>query len=130
MTRTIAVGTPPDEMRKIYGIVYDAQLQAIEKARSGMSSSQLDAVARDYITEKGYGENFGHGLGHGLGIEVHEIPSLNQRIDYELLENSVITIEPGIYIEKTGGVRIEDDVVLRHYGCDVLNTSPKELIIL
>jgi len=130
MTRTISAGNPPDDLKKIYGIVYDAQARVIEKANCSIRSKQLDAIARDYITQKGYGENFGHGLGHGLGVEVHEMPSLNQRTDLELLENAVITIEPGIYVENLGGVRIEDDILLKQDGCEVLNTSPKELIVL
>jgi Xaa-Pro aminopeptidase len=117
-------------MKKIYGIVRDAQAMAIEKAHSSMSSKQLDTVARDYITQKGYGEYFGHGLGHGLGIEVHEMPSLSQRHDYQLRENTVVTVEPGIYIENSGGVRIEDDILLKENGCEVLNCSPNELIVL
>ena len=130
MTRTVAVGDPGDEIKKIYQIVLDAQRIAVNTARSGISSRSVDSAARDYITSKGYGENFGHGLGHGLGIEVHEMPSLSQRMDITLLENSVVTAEPGIYIENLGGVRIEDDVVLKPDGCIVMNKSPKELIIV
>lgn len=130
MTRTIAVGDPGDELKKIYKIVLGAQLKAIDTARSGISSKSVDTAARDYITSHGYGENFGHGIGHGLGIEVHEMPSLSQRMDITLVENSVVTIEPGIYIDKLGGVRIEDDVILKHDGCIVMNKSPKELIII
>ncbi len=130
MTRTIAVGEPVEEIKKIYKIVLDAQLKAIDTARAGISSKSVDTVAREYITEKGYGENFGHGLGHGLGIDVHEMPGLSQRMDMELVENSVVTIEPGIYIENLGGVRIEDDVILKSNGCVVMNKSPKELIII
>jgi Xaa-Pro aminopeptidase len=130
MTRTIALGDPGDEMKKVYGIVLDAQLKAIDAARSGISSKSLDSAARDIINSHGYGENFGHGLGHGLGIEVHEMPSLSQRTDMTLAENSVVTIEPGIYLEKLGGVRIEDDIILKPDGCVVMNKSPKDLIII
>lgn len=130
LTRTIAVGEPSEEMKKIYGIVYDAQKLALETAKAGMSSKALDLTARDFITSKGYGDKFGHGLGHGLGIEVHEKPGVNQRQDFTLVENSVITIEPGIYVEDKGGVRIEDDIVLKQDGCEVINKSPKELIII
>jgi Xaa-Pro aminopeptidase len=130
LTRTIFAGKPTDELRNLYNIVYSAQKMAIEKAKAGMSSKQLDSSARDYIKEKGFGSYFGHGLGHGLGIEVHEMPGLNQRTDHTLKKNSVITIEPGIYIESLGGVRIEDDVLLDENGCTVLNNSPKELIII
>lgn len=130
MTRTIAVGDPGVEIKKIYGIVLEAQLKAIDAARSGISSKSVDSAARDFITSHGYGENFGHGLGHGLGIDVHEMPGLSQRMDITLVEDSVVTIEPGIYIEKLGGVRIEDDVILKPDGCVVMNKSPKELIII
>ncbi len=130
MTRTVFVGNPSDELRKIYDVVLTAQKLAVENAKAGMSSKELDAVARNYIGEKGFGNNFGHGLGHGLGIEVHEMPGLNQRTDHVLKKNSVITIEPGIYVESLGGIRIEDDILLDDTGCVVLNSSPKELIIL
>ncbi len=130
VTRTVAVGEPSDEMKKIYQIVLDSQLLAIKNAKSDSSSKALDAVARDYITSKGYGDNFGHGLGHGLGIEVHEAPAVSMRNDSQLVSNSIITIEPGIYVENLGGVRIEDDVLIVNGSCEVLNKSPKELIIL
>lgn len=130
VTRTVAVGEPRDEMKKIYQIVLDSQLLAIMNAKSNSSSKALDAVARDYISSKGYGANFGHGLGHGLGIEVHEAPSVSARNDSQLVSNSIITIEPGIYVENLGGVRIEDDVLITNGSCEVLNKSPKELIIL
>lgn len=130
MTRTIAVGNPSDEMKKIYGIVLDAQVLACNAAKAGMNSKKLDSLARDYIKEKGYGEKFGHGLGHGLGIEVHELPGLSPRMEMNLLENSVVTIEPGIYVEGLGGVRIEDDILLNNTGCEILNKSRKELIVI
>lgn len=130
LTRTISVGEPSDEMRKIYKIVHESQLKAIEFAKQGVSSKQLDSSARDYIKANGYGEKFGHGLGHGLGIEVHEMPSVSQRMDIELPVGVVVTIEPGIYVEQLGGVRIEDDILITNGGCEVLNQSPKELIII
>jgi Xaa-Pro aminopeptidase len=121
MTRTIAVGEPAEEIKKIYKIVLDAQLKAIDTVRAGISSKSVDTVARDYITSKGYGENFGHGLGHGLGIDVHEMPGLSQRMDIELVENSVVTIEPGI-TSKISACK-KDDVILKSNGCVVLNKS-------
>jgi Xaa-Pro aminopeptidase len=130
LTRTLSVGKPKEELKKIYGIVFDAHRRAIDKANASLTSKQLDEVARDFITSSGYGENFGHGLGHGLGIDVHELPSVSQRMDMELKENYVVTIEPGIYVEKLGGVRIEDDIVIKNDGCEVLNKSPRELIII
>jgi Xaa-Pro aminopeptidase len=130
LTRTISVGNPSDEMKKIYNIVYESQMKAISFAKEGITSKELDSSARDFITENGYGEKFGHGLGHGLGIEVHEIPSVSQRMEMKLPEGVVVTIEPGIYVENLGGVRIEDDVLIQKNGCEVLNKAPKELIIV
>ena len=130
ITRTIAVGEPSEEMKKIYAIVLDSQLKAIAAAKTGASSKAVDGVARDLITAAGYGDNFGHGLGHGLGIEVHETPGLNKRVDIPLANSSVVTIEPGIYVDGLGGVRIEDDILITNGGCEVLNKSPKELIII
>jgi Xaa-Pro aminopeptidase len=124
------MGEPLPEMKKIYGIVLEAQLKAIAAAKEGASSKAVDSVARDLIAAAGYGDKFGHGLGHGLGIDVHEGPSLNQRTDMPLPLGSVVTIEPGIYVEGLGGVRIEDDIVITAAGCEVLNKAPKELIIL
>lgn len=131
ITRTIFFGDEITEKHKeIYNTVLEAQLLAISKAKAGMKASELDKVARDYITEKGYGEYFGHGLGHALGLEIHEQPFVSKIGDIVLEENMVVTIEPGIYIEGFGGVRIEDDVIIKKDGCEVLNKSPKELLIL
>ena len=90
----------------------------------------MDTVVRNFFTEKGLGEAFGHGLGHGIGIEIHELPYLSKMSQIELKENMIVTIEPGLYFDGWGGVRIEDDVVVKKDGCEVLNKSPKELIIL
>lgn len=131
MTRTVALGKVPLELQKMYDVVRVAQQRAIDKARPGMNGRELDNVARDYITLHGYGSKFGHGTGHGLGIEVHEIPVIAQRGERFTLEPSqVFTIEPGIYIEGMGGVRIEDDVIMRDTNVEVINKSPKELIVL
>lgn len=130
MTRTIAIGKIPDECTKIYEIVREAQKRALESVKAGMHARAVDAVARDFIKENGFGNNFGHGLGHGLGYDIHEKPALNERAEYVLEENNIITIEPGIYVEGLGGVRIEDDVIVTKEGCEILNKSPKELIVL
>lgn len=130
MTRTIAIGKISDECRKIYDIVKEAQQRALDNVRAGISCKELDSFARNFIKENGYGENFGHGLGHGLGYDIHERPSVNERTDYILEVNNIITIEPGIYFEGIGGVRIEDDVVVKENGCEILNKSPKELITI
>lgn len=130
MTRTIAIGEISDECKNIYSIVKEAQQKALEKVKAGMSTKEIDSVARDFIREKGFGNNFGHGLGHGVGYDIHEKPALNERTDYILQINNIITIEPGIYVEGTGGVRIEDDVIVTKEGCEILNSSPKELITI
>jgi len=128
MTRTVVVGEPTEEQSRIYDIVLEAQSSAIEAAHAGMKCSQLDAVAREYITEAGYGEFFGHSLGHGLGLEVHTYPRLSKQNHDLLKAQMVVTIEPGIYIPGVGGVRIEDDVVIAADGCTNLTGSPKELL--
>jgi Xaa-Pro aminopeptidase len=130
ITRTIAIGKIPDECKKIYDIVFEAQGRALRSVKAGINAREVDSVARDYIKGNGYGENFGHGLGHGLGYDIHEKPALNERADYVLEENNIITIEPGIYVEGLGGVRIEDDVIVTREGCIILNRSPKELITI
>jgi len=131
MTRTVAVGKISTELQKIYEIVRAAQQRTLDKIQPGMNGRELDSVARDYITLHGYGSKFGHGTGHGLGIEVHELPFISQRGErFKLEPNQVFTVEPGIYLENIGGVRIEDDVVVRREGCEVLTTSPKELLVL
>lgn len=130
LTRTVAVGKPSSRARKIYQIVLDAQRFALDAAGSGMSGRALDAVARSYITKRGFGKYFSHSLGHGLGLEVHELPRLSKLSSDRLSVGNVVTIEPGIYIPSFGGVRIEDDVVIRDGYAEVLNTAPKELIVL
>ena len=130
MTRTVCVGEPTDKQRKIYDIVLTAQKESIEFAKAGISGSQLDGVARDIITNEGFGDCFGHSLGHGVGLEIHEYPNASPSADNGLLKNSVVTIEPGIYIEGEFGVRIEDFVVIKEDGCINLTNAPKELIVL
>ncbi len=130
MTRTVAIGQPCDEMMKIYSIVKEAQRRALEALRPGITGKELDAVARNYIAEQGYGECFGHSLGHGFGLYVHEAPYASMRSADVLLPGTTITIEPGIYVEGLGGVRIEDCCVLTEDGFINLVASPKELILL
>lgn len=130
MTRTFAVGDPGQKLKEIYEIVYQANLRVCEVARAGMTGAELDAVARDYITEHGYGPEFGHTTGHGIGLEVHEGPAISFRNEKKLVVNNVITNEPGIYISGLGGVRIEDDLVIKENGNENLMSISKELIIL
>ena len=130
MTRTIAVGKIDPKLEEIYHIVLEAHEAVNRAAKAGMTGKQLDSIARDYITEKGYGDYFGHGLGHAVGLNVHELPGLNQRSETPLEVNMVVTNEPGIYIDGLGGVRIEDDLIIQADGVEIINRSPKHLIIL
>ncbi|MCR5808223.1 MAG: aminopeptidase P family protein [Clostridiales bacterium] len=130
MTRTIAIGEPSDELRKIYNIVLRAQLSALDKLRPNMSAKELDTIARDVIAAEGYGECFGHSLGHGFGLDIHESPYASQRSDDTLVPGSTITVEPGIYVEDLGGVRIEDDCVLTEDGYIDLASTTKKLIVI
>jgi Xaa-Pro aminopeptidase len=128
ITRTVVLGTATDRQREVYHVVLDAQQAAVAALRPGMSGKEADGIARDRITGRGFGEHFGHGLGHALGRHVHDGGGLTQRADLTLAAGMVMTVEPGIYIENWGGVRIEDDVVLRDGGSEVLTHARRELI--
>jgi len=130
MTRTVFLGTPKDELRKIYDIVLKSQLLAIEGAKAGLMGKDIDAIARNYIAEQGFKDNFGHGLGHGVGLEIHEEPRFSPSGNITIKEGMVITVEPGIYVQGLGGVRIEDIIVIESDGCKILTQSTKEVIIL
>jgi Xaa-Pro aminopeptidase len=129
VTRTFVVGADPTErQREIHGLVQRAQRAALAGLRSGLSGRQADALSRDVIEAAGYGESFGHSLGHGVGLEVHEGPRLARTADDVLEPAAVVTVEPGVYLEGWGGVRIEDDVVLKPTGAELLTEYPRELI--
>lgn len=130
ITRTIAVGDPSEEMVKIYNIVLESQMKALNEITMGMSGVEADKIARDLIESYGYGENFGHSLGHGIGLEVHEGPMLSSKSPHILEENMCVTLEPGIYVDGVGGVRIEDDVLVTKNGLKRFTHSTKDLIIL
>ena len=129
-TVTVAVGSPDSRQREIYKVVKEAHDLAIERVRPGVLCRDVDAAARDHITDRGFGEFFGHGTGHGVGLEVHEKPVISYRSEETLVEGMVITIEPGIYIPEWGGVRIEDTVCVTRDGCRLMTKVPKELMIL
>ena len=130
VTRTFVVGRAGTEQREIYDIVRTANETAAQRVRAGMTGKDADAIAREYIQQRGYGDLFGHSLGHGLGLEVHEAPRLARTADGALAEGAVVTIEPGIYRPGWGGVRIEDDVFLGPTGPQILTSFTRELIEL
>jgi Xaa-Pro aminopeptidase len=131
MTRTVVLGKAGSKQREIYRIVLEAQRKALEAIRPGMTGKAVDAVARDFISENGYGEYFGHGLGHSVGLNIHENPRFSPSEERPIPAGAVITVEPGIYLPGWGGVRIEDLVVVGKDGISNLTGSPKgELIEL
>ena len=130
MTRTVALGEPTEEMRKVYHIVLEAQKAGIAAAKAGVTGKSVDAAARKVIEDAGYGEYFGHGYGHSVGIEIHESPNANHSNEKPMPEGCAVSAEPGIYLPGKFGVRIEDVTVLTAEGCMDITKSPKELIIL
>jgi Xaa-Pro aminopeptidase len=112
LSRTICLGTPDETFKKVYDTVFGAQLGAIAVIKPGMSGGEADQLARAIIEEAGYGEAFGHGLGHGVGLAPHEMPRLGPNSLEKLADGMVFTIEPGIYLDGWGGVRIEDLVLM------------------
>ncbi|MBR1749551.1 MAG: aminopeptidase P family protein [Ruminococcus sp.] len=130
MTRTVCVGQPDEKMCKVYDIVLKAQLAAIDAVKAGIRGCDLDKVARDIIANEGYGDFFGHSLGHGVGVEIHEMPYAARSYKDPIPEGSVVTVEPGIYLENEFGVRIEDFVIVTKDGCVNMTKAPKDLIIL
>jgi Xaa-Pro aminopeptidase len=126
LTRTLMVGRVSPKMKQIYKVVLEAQLAAIKFLRPGVTTMQADRVARDVIEAAGFGKQFGHGLGHGIGRDIHELPTLRKTGgEEELRPGMVVTVEPGIYLPGEGGVRIEDDVLITHSGCEVLSSLDK-----
>ncbi len=133
MTRTIVIGKADEDIKKVYNTVLSAQLAALDAIREGIVCREADRIARDVITNAGYGKCFGHSLGHGVGLFIHESPNLSQRApeDKRLERGNVVTVEPGIYIEGKYGCRIEDMVAIGLDGALINFTkSPKELIEL
>jgi Xaa-Pro aminopeptidase len=132
ITRTFVVGgQPTDEMKRIYDTVQKAQQAGLDAVKPGVAGRDVDAIVRGVIREAGYGE-MGHGTGHGLGRLVHDVPlpTFSPLATVTLRPGICATVEPGIYLEGLGGVRIEDDIVVTESGCEVLNRATKELLIL
>ena len=134
LTRTVALGPIDAERRAIYEAVREAQAAALEAVRPGVDTSAVDAAARQVLVERGLGEAFSHGTGHGLGLEVHEDPRVSRSREgaegTRLEPGMVFTVEPGAYVPGTGGVRIEDDVLVTSAGCEILTDVPRELLTL
>jgi Xaa-Pro aminopeptidase len=130
MTRTVCMGEPDDEMRKVYGIVLEAQEAGLAAARAGITGQELDRISREVIETAGYGECFGHSLGHGVGLEIHEKPNASPNYKLPLPAGAVVTVEPGIYIAGKFGVRIEDFVILTENGNEDLTNCAKNIVSL
>lgn len=130
MTRTVVLGKADEKQKEIYDVVLRSQEAALGVIRAGLKGCEVDKVARDLITEAGYGKCFGHGLGHSVGLFIHEEPRLSVTDQTVLQANMIETVEPGIYVPGFGGVRIEDMVIVTEDGCDNLTHSPKQLIEL
>ena len=130
MTRTVATKGYSEKQKEIYNIVLEAQLKSIDSIKSNISCKEIDSIARDHITNAGYGKYFDHGLGHSLGLEIHENPRFSKVSKDILQSNHVMTVEPGIYLEDIGGVRIEDDIVVLDNGCEVLNKTQKDFTVI
>jgi Xaa-Pro aminopeptidase len=130
MTRTIAFGAPPAELRKIHDVVREAQQSAIDVVRAGVTSGDVDATARRVVDRAGYGDYFTHGLGHGVGLDIHEGPYFRRDGDEVIPAGAVMTVEPGVYVPGLGGVRIEDMVEVSEDGCRVVGTAIRDLVEL
>lgn len=130
ITRTLALGEPGEEQKKVYDIVLKSETAALEAVKPGVTAAELDQISRKVITDAGYGDYFTHRLGHGLGISVHEFPSIHGANPMTMEKGMVFTLEPGIYVPGKVGVRIEDDVAVTENGYEVLTKYPKELQII
>ena len=130
MTRTVALGEPTEEMRKVYDVVLQAQLAGLAASKAGVTGKSIDAAARKVIEDAGYGEYFGHGYGHSVGIEIHEAPNANMRDETPMPVGAAVSAEPGIYIPGRFGVRIEDVAIMTEDGCIDITKAPKDLIVL
>ena len=127
LTRLVVTGKISPKLKRVYGVVLQAQLRAIASIRPGVAASEVDGVARSVIAKAGFDRYFGHSLGHGIGLDIHEGPRLAKSNQGPLKPGMVVTVEPGIYLPGWGGVRIEDDVLVTRSGHEVLTSTPKEL---
>lgn len=130
MTRTVFLGRANPKLRRLYRAVRDAQEAALEAAREGVTAESVDRAARRVLREAGLEKAFVHSTGHGLGLEVHEAPRVARKVKTRLRAGMAITVEPGVYLQGLGGIRIEDTIVVTSGGCEILTPTPKELIEL
>jgi Xaa-Pro aminopeptidase len=130
MTRTVVLGRPADWQRELYALVAEAQAAGRAALGVGVEVASVDAAAREVITEAGRGAEFSHGLGHGVGLEIHEAPALSATGAGTLASGMAVTVEPGVYLAGRGGVRIEDTLVVRPDGAELLTLTGKELLAL
>jgi Xaa-Pro aminopeptidase len=128
MTRTVFLGRSPKKVCQMYGAVLEAQEAAKNAIRPGVKAEAVDRAARNALQKHGLARYFTHSTGHGLGLEVHEIPRLGRGDRTLLEEGMVLTVEPGVYLEGLGGIRIEDDVVVTSTGARTLTTAPREFL--
>ena len=130
LTRTVALGDPGEELRRVYDIVRQAQQAIIDAVKPGVTGKQLDTIGRQIISAAGYGDYFNHGTGHGIGLDIHEGPALSTRSENQMMPGNVITVEPGIYLPQLGGIRIEDDILVTESGHQILTTGPTDMVVL
>ncbi len=130
ITRTVVIGEASDRHSEAYNAVLETQIACIEAIEPGVAAKDVDALSRELLAKHDLAQYFGHGLGHGLGRTVHDVGRMNPTSKDIFKPGQVWTVEPGVYIEGFGGVRIEDDVVVTEEGCRVLTASPKELLVL
>ena len=130
MTRTYGVGRLDAKIRRMYRAVLESQLAAVDAVRPGATCAQVDRAARGVLRRYGFDKLFVHSTGHGLGLEIHERPRVGRKEATKLQPGMAITIEPGVYREGVGGVRIEDTVVVTGHGCEILTPTGKELVVL
>ncbi|MBM3786168.1 MAG: aminopeptidase P family protein [Acidobacteria bacterium] len=130
MTRCVHLGTPKPQTRKLYRAVLEAQTSALDKIRPGVTAGQVDRAARQALRNHGLEKAFVHSTGHGLGLEIHEAPRLGRKDATRLVPGMAVTVEPGAYLEGTGGVRIEDTVLVTPTGVEILTPTSKSLIVI
>lgn len=130
MTRTFLIGEVDPVLRVMHDVVRESQLAGLRAVRAGVSAGDVDKVCRDVIVDAGFGSEFIHSTGHGVGLQIHEQPWVRTQMPEALQTGEVVTVEPGVYREGLGGVRIEDLVVVTDTGCDILTESPKDISCL